>query len=151
MICEETYHQQPQGQIKEHMMTMMMMDPHQSRKSPLSSPSSPSSSPRSSSPRSPSFNNINNEEERLEVVNMSGMALESLPNPSINLAQICKLDLSNNYLQVRIWLYTFILSCMIQCISISMYNFISLGWIMQIISTFAIFLFYFSSLILILF
>ncbi|CAH8353367.1 unnamed protein product [Eruca vesicaria subsp. sativa] len=30
---------------------------------------------------------------------MSGMALESLPNPSINLAQICKLDLSNNYLQ----------------------------------------------------
>ena len=27
------------------------------------------------------------------------MSLESLPNPSINLAQICKLDLSNNYLQ----------------------------------------------------
>ncbi|CAH8262732.1 unnamed protein product [Arabidopsis lyrata] len=93
MICEEAYHQQPQIQ-KEQMMTMMMMDQrsnHQRKKSPLSSPSSPSS------PKSPSFNN--NEEERLEVVNLSGMALESLPNPSLNLAQICKLDLSNNHLQ----------------------------------------------------
>lgn len=103
MICEEAYHQQPQIQ-KEQMMTMMMIDQqnkHQQKKSPLSSPSSPSSP--SSSPKSPSFNNfINNEEERLEVVNLSGMALESLPNPSLNLAQICKLDLSNNHLQVYI-------------------------------------------------
>ncbi|XP_010489491.1 PREDICTED: plant intracellular Ras-group-related LRR protein 6 [Camelina sativa] len=96
MICEEAYHhQQPQVQKEQ----MMMMDQrntnhHQRKRSPLSSPSSPSS------PRSPSFNNIiDNEEERLEVVNLSGMALESLPNPSLNLAQICKLDLSNNNLQ----------------------------------------------------
>lgn len=98
MICEEAYHQQPQIQ-KEQMTTMMMMDQrsnnHQRKRSPLSSPSSPSSP--SASPKSPSFNN---EEERLEVVNLSGMALESLPNPSLNLAQICKLDLSNNHLQV---------------------------------------------------
>ncbi|CAH2051256.1 unnamed protein product [Thlaspi arvense] len=97
MICEEAYHQQPQGQITEQMMTMMMVDQHhnhQTRKSPLSSPKSPSSSP-----KSPSFNSISNDEERLEVVNLSGMALESLPNPSLNLAQICKLDLSNNHLQ----------------------------------------------------
>lgn len=100
MICEETYQQQPQGPIKEQVMTMMMMDQHnkhQRRKSPLSSPSSPLSP--SSSPKSPSFNN---DEERLEVVNLSGMALDSLPNPSLNLAQICKLDISNNHLQVHI-------------------------------------------------
>ncbi|XP_061361772.1 plant intracellular Ras-group-related LRR protein 6-like [Gastrolobium bilobum] len=39
------------------------------------------------------------EEERLEIVDLSGMSLESLPNPSLNLATICKLDLSNNNLQ----------------------------------------------------
>jgi len=40
------------------------------------------------------------EEERLEIVDLSGMSLDSLPNPSLNLATICKLDLSNNNLQV---------------------------------------------------
>lgn len=40
------------------------------------------------------------EEEVLEIVDLSGMSLESLPNPSINLGAICKLDLSNNDLQV---------------------------------------------------
>lgn len=39
------------------------------------------------------------EEERLEIVDLSGMALDSLPNPTLNLATICKLDLSNNNLQ----------------------------------------------------
>ncbi|XP_027332125.1 plant intracellular Ras-group-related LRR protein 6 [Abrus precatorius] len=39
------------------------------------------------------------EEERLEIVDLSGMSLDSLPNPSLNLASICKLDLSNNNLQ----------------------------------------------------
>ncbi|XP_015932166.1 plant intracellular Ras-group-related LRR protein 6 [Arachis duranensis] len=39
------------------------------------------------------------EEERLEIVDLSGMSLDSLPNPSLNLAIICKLDLSNNNLQ----------------------------------------------------
>ncbi|KAJ7979383.1 Plant intracellular ras-group-related LRR protein [Quillaja saponaria] len=39
------------------------------------------------------------EEERLEIVNLSGLSLESLPNPTLNLATICKLDLSNNNLQ----------------------------------------------------
>lgn len=40
------------------------------------------------------------EEEKLQVVDLSGMSLECLPNPSLNLAIICKLDLSNNNLQV---------------------------------------------------
>lgn len=40
------------------------------------------------------------EEERLEMVDLSGMSLETLPNPSINIGIICKLDLSNNNLQV---------------------------------------------------
>lgn len=40
------------------------------------------------------------EEERLEVVDLSGMSLETLPHPSLNLATICKLYLSNNDLQV---------------------------------------------------
>ena len=40
------------------------------------------------------------EEERLEIVDLSAMSLDSLPNPSLNLATICKLDLSNNNLQV---------------------------------------------------
>ncbi|KAL2338698.1 hypothetical protein Fmac_013144 [Flemingia macrophylla] len=39
------------------------------------------------------------EEERLEIVDLSSMSLDSLPNPSLNLATICKLDLSNNNLQ----------------------------------------------------
>ncbi|GLT80279.1 hypothetical protein SLA2020_517300 [Shorea laevis] len=39
------------------------------------------------------------EEERLEIVNLSGMSLDSLPKPTLNLATICKLDLSNNNLQ----------------------------------------------------
>lgn len=52
-------------------------------------------------------NNSNSieETERLEIVNLSGMSLDSLPNPSLNLASICKLDLSNNNLQVLF--YTF--------------------------------------------
>lgn len=45
---------------------------------------------------------IEEEEERLEIVDLSGMSLDSLPNPSLNLAIICKLDLSNNNLQVNI-------------------------------------------------
>lgn len=40
------------------------------------------------------------EAERLQMVDLSGMSLETLPNPSLNLAMICKLDLSNNNLQV---------------------------------------------------
>lgn len=43
------------------------------------------------------------EEERLEIVDLSGMSMESLPvNPSINLGAICKLDLSKNNLQVSL-------------------------------------------------
>ncbi|KAJ6673158.1 PLANT INTRACELLULAR RAS-GROUP-RELATED LRR PROTEIN [Salix viminalis] len=34
-----------------------------------------------------------------EEVDLSGMSLETLPNPSLNLAAICKLNLSNNDLQ----------------------------------------------------
>ncbi|XP_010438250.1 PREDICTED: plant intracellular Ras-group-related LRR protein 7-like [Camelina sativa] len=89
MICEDAYqYQQLHGQ-KDHMMTMMMVD---LRTSPPSSPISPSSSP-----KSPSYNE--DDEERLEVMNLSGMALQSLPNPSLNLANICKLDLSNNHIK----------------------------------------------------
>ncbi|KAG6427360.1 hypothetical protein SASPL_111602 [Salvia splendens] len=36
---------------------------------------------------------------KLEIVDLSGMSLDSLPNPPLNLATICKLDLSNNNLQ----------------------------------------------------
>ncbi|KAL8153015.1 hypothetical protein V2J09_010775 [Rumex salicifolius] len=32
---------------------------------------------------------------------LSGMSLDSPPNPSLNLAAICKLDLSNNNLEIR--------------------------------------------------
>ncbi|GAV59713.1 LRR_1 domain-containing protein/LRR_4 domain-containing protein [Cephalotus follicularis] len=39
------------------------------------------------------------EEERLEIIDLSGMSLKCLPNPSLNLGSICKLDLSNNNLQ----------------------------------------------------
>lgn len=42
------------------------------------------------------------DEERLEIVDLSGMSLDALPNPSLNLGTICKLDLSNNNLQVLI-------------------------------------------------
>lgn len=50
------------------------------------------------------------EPQLLDVLNLSGMSLESLPNPSINLAAICKLDLSNNNLQVIISLFQIILT-----------------------------------------
>ncbi|XP_057778863.1 plant intracellular Ras-group-related LRR protein 6 [Salvia miltiorrhiza] len=36
---------------------------------------------------------------KLEIVDLSGMSLDSLPNPPLNLATICKLDISNNNLQ----------------------------------------------------
>nr|KYP68917.1 Protein lap1 [Cajanus cajan] len=39
------------------------------------------------------------EKERLQVMDLSGMSLDSLPKPSLDLATICKLDLSNNNLQ----------------------------------------------------
>ena len=45
------------------------------------------------------------EEERLEIVDLSGMSLDALPNPSLNLGTICKLDLSNNNLQVNFQLF----------------------------------------------
>ncbi|KAG6434094.1 hypothetical protein SASPL_105716 [Salvia splendens] len=37
--------------------------------------------------------------KKLEIVDLSGMSLTSLPSPFLNLACICKLDLSNNNLQ----------------------------------------------------
>ncbi|XP_021891484.1 plant intracellular Ras-group-related LRR protein 6-like [Carica papaya] len=40
------------------------------------------------------------EAERLEIMDLSGMSLDSLPNPSINVGLICKLDLSNNNIQM---------------------------------------------------
>ncbi|KAJ6381169.1 hypothetical protein OIU77_029956 [Salix suchowensis] len=40
------------------------------------------------------------EEERLEVVDLSGISLKTLPNPSLNLATICELYLFNNDLQI---------------------------------------------------
>ncbi|KAL2554098.1 Plant intracellular Ras-group-related LRR protein 6 [Forsythia ovata] len=39
------------------------------------------------------------EDEKLEIVDLSGMSLEVLPNPPLSLGTICKLDLSNNNLQ----------------------------------------------------
>ncbi|KAA3486299.1 plant intracellular Ras-group-related LRR protein 6-like [Gossypium australe] len=39
------------------------------------------------------------DEERLNIVDLSGMSLDSLPKPSLNLTTICKLNLSNNNLQ----------------------------------------------------
>ncbi|KAB1204303.1 Plant intracellular Ras-group-related LRR protein 6 [Morella rubra] len=39
------------------------------------------------------------EEERSEIVDLSGRSLESLPSPSLNLGTISRLDLSNNNLQ----------------------------------------------------
>ncbi|KAJ1439841.1 Leucine-rich repeat [Sesbania bispinosa] len=39
------------------------------------------------------------EKERLQIVDLSGMSLDSLPKPSLDLATITNLDLSNNNLQ----------------------------------------------------
>ncbi|KAK7411960.1 hypothetical protein VNO78_03405 [Psophocarpus tetragonolobus] len=39
------------------------------------------------------------DKERLQVMDLSGMSLDFLPKPSLDLATICKLDLSNNNLQ----------------------------------------------------
>ncbi|XP_028751408.1 plant intracellular Ras-group-related LRR protein 6 isoform X1 [Neltuma alba] len=39
------------------------------------------------------------EGEKLQLVDLSGMSLDALPSPSLNLALICKLNLSNNNLQ----------------------------------------------------
>ncbi|XP_022868203.1 plant intracellular Ras-group-related LRR protein 6-like [Olea europaea var. sylvestris] len=41
-----------------------------------------------------------NVEQKLEIVDLSGMSLEALPNPLLNLGTICKFDLSNNNLQI---------------------------------------------------
>ncbi|KAK2982975.1 hypothetical protein RJ640_019253 [Escallonia rubra] len=49
--------------------------------------------------RSPERRRRPMEEERLESVDLSGMCLESLPSPCVNLGIICKLDISNNNLQ----------------------------------------------------
>lgn len=40
------------------------------------------------------------EEEKQEIIDLSGLSLDCLPNPSINVGLICKLDLSNNNLEV---------------------------------------------------
>lgn len=40
------------------------------------------------------------EEEKQEIVDLSGLSLDSLPNPTINVSYICKLDLSNNNLEI---------------------------------------------------
>lgn len=45
---------------------------------------------------------LEEDSNKLEIVDLSGMYLDSLPNPPLNLATICKLDLSNNNLQVYI-------------------------------------------------
>lgn len=42
----------------------------------------------------------NEEEERQEIMDLSGMSLESMPNPTVPLGCISRLDLSNNHLQV---------------------------------------------------
>ncbi|KAJ8641104.1 hypothetical protein MRB53_017798 [Persea americana] len=39
------------------------------------------------------------EEEKQEIIDLSGLSLDCLPNPSINVGLICKLDLSNNNLE----------------------------------------------------
>lgn len=43
---------------------------------------------------------LEEDSNKLEIVDLSGMYLDSLPNPPLNLATICKLDLSNNNLQI---------------------------------------------------
>jgi hypothetical protein len=40
------------------------------------------------------------DEKHGKTLDMSGMSLDSVPNPSINLALVTKLDLSNNNLEV---------------------------------------------------
>ncbi|XP_030544975.2 plant intracellular Ras-group-related LRR protein 6-like [Rhodamnia argentea] len=40
------------------------------------------------------------DEGRLEIVDLSGLSLDSLPSPPLDLGIICKLDLSNNNLQM---------------------------------------------------
>ncbi|XAR63718.1 hypothetical protein NMG60_11023756 [Bertholletia excelsa] len=52
------------------------------------------------SPERKRSNSADIEEERLEIVDLSGMSLDILPNPpALNIGCICKLDLSNNNLQ----------------------------------------------------
>ncbi|KAH9603751.1 hypothetical protein KSS87_021436 [Heliosperma pusillum] len=50
--------------------------------------------------RARSLSNEEVDHQRLQIIDLSGMALDSVPNPSINLAAICKLDLSNNNLEI---------------------------------------------------
>lgn len=60
------------------------------------------------------------EARRLEIVDMSGMGLDSLPNPSpLNIGSIGKLDLSSNNLQVNILLL--LLYSYIQYITLSIF------------------------------
>lgn len=40
-------------------------------------------------------------DKKLEIVDLSGMSLDVLPTPPLNLAFISKLDLSNNNFQVK--------------------------------------------------
>ncbi|KAK8486163.1 hypothetical protein V6N11_019986 [Hibiscus sabdariffa] len=42
---------------------------------------------------------VEEEDQRLDIVDLSGMSLDSLPKPCLNLTAICKLNLSNNNLQ----------------------------------------------------
>lgn len=51
-------------------------------------------------------------DNKLQIVNLSGMSLSTLSTPSLNLATITKLDLSNNNLEVII--LQVILSCRAQ-------------------------------------
>ncbi|KAK9697200.1 hypothetical protein RND81_08G020900 [Saponaria officinalis] len=44
--------------------------------------------------------NNNEKDNSLEIIDLRGMSLGSIPNPNINLASISKLDLSNNDLQI---------------------------------------------------
>ena len=54
-----------------------------------------------------SKNNSEHCDEALPMVDLdlSGLSLESLPNPTLNLASISHLDLSNNNLQVNGFLF----------------------------------------------
>ncbi|XP_071724580.1 plant intracellular Ras-group-related LRR protein 6-like [Rutidosis leptorrhynchoides] len=53
-----------------------------------------------SSPSLSTNSKLVEDDQKLEIIDLSNMSLEALPNPSLNLASICKLDLSNNNLQV---------------------------------------------------
>lgn len=46
---------------------------------------------------------MDEDDDKMEIVDLSGMSMDSLPNPSLNLATISKLDFSNNNLQVYIY------------------------------------------------